>query len=76
MSKKEKEGWRVEGIVDWENAGFYPDYWDCTKALFEGFRWTKRYNDMVRGVFDGLREGGYKREREVEERAWGEGDGV
>lgn len=76
VSKKEKEGWRVEGIVDWENAGFYPDYWDCTKALFEGFRWTKRYNDMVRGVFDGLREGGYKREREVEERAWGEGDGV
>lgn len=34
---------RVSGIVDWEFAGFYPEYWEYTKSLFEGFRWSERY---------------------------------
>ena len=68
------KGWRVTGIVDWENAGWYPEYWECTKAFFEGFRWTRRYNDMVRGWFG--RFGGYEKEREVERRAWEMGDGI
>lgn len=44
-------GRTVSGIVDWETAGYYPEYWDCTKAFFEGFRWSKRYNDLVLRAF-------------------------
>lgn len=67
-------GWSVTGIVDWEFAGYYPEYWDYTKALFEGFRWIKRYNDMVKEIFKEF--GDYSRELDVETRAWGTGDGV
>ncbi|KAJ8502293.1 hypothetical protein ONZ51_g98 [Trametes cubensis] len=67
-------GWRVTGIVDWENAGWYPEYWDYTKALFEGFRWTRRYVRMVKGVFAGL--GDYSKELDVETRSWESGDGI
>ncbi|KAK4247228.1 hypothetical protein C7999DRAFT_41389 [Corynascus novoguineensis] len=45
-------GWRVTGIVDWETAGYYPEYWDYTKALFKGFRWKPRYIKMVHKVFE------------------------
>ena len=66
--------WRVTGIVDWENSGHYPEYWDCTKAMFEGFRWTKRYNNLVKGIFKEL--GDYSREIDIETRSWESGDGV
>jgi predicted SnoaL-like aldol condensation-catalyzing enzyme len=32
------KGWTITGIVEWENSGYFPEYWDCTKAQFEGFR--------------------------------------
>jgi aminoglycoside phosphotransferase (APT) family kinase protein len=67
-------GWAVTGIVDWETAGFYPEYWDFTKALFERFRWPKRYNSMVKGVFKEF--GDYSKEMDVEIRSWESGDGV
>jgi len=67
-------GWRVTGIVDWETAGYYPEYWDYTKALFEGFRWRPRYLKMVHRVFEEF--GDYSRELDVERRAWESGDGV
>jgi thiamine kinase-like enzyme len=66
--------WRVSGIVDWETAGYYPEYWDYTKALFEGFRWRPRYLRMVKRVFEEF--GGYERELEVERRSWEAGDAV
>ena len=66
--------WRVAGIVDWENSGYYPEYWDCTKAMFERFRWTRRYNDLVKEIFNEL--GDYRREIEIEIRSWESGDGV
>lgn len=66
--------WRVTGIVDWETGGYYPEYWDCTKALFEGFRWTRRYNDLVKEIFNEL--GDYSREIDIETRSWESGDGV
>lgn len=62
------------GIVDWETAGYYPDYWDCTKSMFEGFRWTGRYNSMMQGVFSEF--GDYSEELAVETRAWESGDGI
>ncbi|KAI1404934.1 hypothetical protein F4819DRAFT_494538 [Hypoxylon fuscum] len=67
-------GWSVTGIVDWETAGYYPEYWDYTKAMFEGFRWLRRYNDMVHEVFSEF--GDYFQELDVERRSWESGDGV
>lgn len=64
----------MTGIVDWEFAGFYPEYWDCTKSMFEGFRWPKRYNNMIRGVFSELAD--YSRELDIEKRSWESGDAV
>jgi hypothetical protein len=66
--------WRVTGIVDWETAGYYPEYWDYTKALFERFRWRPRYLKMVHSVFAEF--GDYSREYDVEKRAWESGDGI
>ena len=66
--------WCVCGIVDWENSGYYPEYWDCTKALFERFRWTRRYNDLVKGIFEEL--GDYSQEIDIEIRSWESGDGI
>ncbi|KAK3294461.1 kinase-like domain-containing protein [Chaetomium fimeti] len=67
-------GWRVTGVVDWETAGYYLEYWDYTKALFEGFRWTLRYVRMVYRVF--VEFGDYSRELDVERRSWESGNGV
>ncbi|KAK0733034.1 hypothetical protein B0T26DRAFT_736119 [Lasiosphaeria miniovina] len=67
-------GWSVTGIVDWESPGHYPEYWKYTKAMFEGFRWPRRYNNLIRAVFWGL--GDYSREFEVERRSWESGDVV
>ncbi len=41
----------MTGIVDWDTAGYYPEYWDYTKAMYEGFRWTRRYNGLAKSVF-------------------------
>jgi hypothetical protein len=67
-------GWRVTGIVDWESAGRYPEYWEYTKAMFEGFRWPRRYNNLIHVVFEEF--GDYSRELDVERRSWEAGDGV
>jgi hypothetical protein len=67
-------GWVVTGIVDWATSGYYPDYWDYTKAMFEGFRWTRRYNDMLHKLF--MEFGDYSKEFDVEKRSWESGDGV
>ena len=67
-------GWEVSGIVDWESAGHYPEYWEYTKAMFEGFRWPKRYNDVIHGVFKEF--GDYSQELDVEKRSWESGDAV
>ncbi|ROW01994.1 hypothetical protein VMCG_05522 [Cytospora schulzeri] len=61
-------GWSVTGIVDWEMAGYYPEYWEYTKALYERFRWTRRYQNMVHGLF--RRFGDYSKEFDVERRSW------
>ncbi|KAF4943255.1 hypothetical protein FGADI_13532 [Fusarium gaditjirri] len=67
-------GWAVSGIVDWENSGFYPEYWDCTKAQFEGFRWDDRWTRALVEVFRPF--GDYAKEIELEKRSWSEGDGA
>jgi hypothetical protein len=67
-------GWRLSGIIDWETAGYYPDYWDYTKSMFGGFRWPRRYNEMMRGEFSEF--GDYSEELVIEKKAWESGDGI
>lgn len=69
-----RKHWEVSGIIDWETAGWYPEYWDCTKSLYEGFRWPRRHNDMMRRVFAAF--GDYTAEIDVERRSWEMGDGL
>lgn len=44
-------GWRVTVIEDWEMAGYYPECWEYTKALYERFRWTRWDQSMIRRLF-------------------------
>jgi thiamine kinase-like enzyme len=67
-------GWGIPGIVDWENSGYYPEYWDYTKALFEGFRYNERWNEFMHQIFKPF--GDLSKEFEIEKKSWGEGDGV
>nr|RBQ98674.1 hypothetical protein FVER53263_20311 [Fusarium verticillioides] len=67
-------GWRLSGIIDWETAGYYPEYWDYTKSMFESFRWPRRHNNMMQDVFSEF--GDYSEELAVERRAWESGDGI
>ncbi|CVL01413.1 uncharacterized protein FPRN_11586 [Fusarium proliferatum] len=67
-------GWRLSGIIDWETAGYYPEYWDYTKSMFESFRWPRRHNEMMSEVFSEF--GDYSEELAVERRAWESGDGI
>lgn len=67
-------GWEVTGIVDWETSGYYPEYWDYTKAMFEEFRGFRQYTNMIRNVFEEF--GDYSQEHDVEKRSWESGDGV
>jgi hypothetical protein len=66
--------WKVTGIVDWENSGYYPEYWDYTKALFEGFRSSLRWRRFLHDIFKPF--GDLSKEFEIEERSWGEGDAI
>ncbi|KAK0633847.1 hypothetical protein B0T14DRAFT_418779 [Immersiella caudata] len=67
-------GWRITGIVDWEGAGHYPEYWEYTKSVFEGFRWPRRYSNLIHKAFAEF--GDYSGELDVERRSWESGDGV
>lgn len=42
---------RLAGIVDWECAGYFPEYWEFTKALYCIFG-DKRLEKIVRDAFD------------------------
>ncbi|POR36758.1 Protein kinase-like domain protein [Tolypocladium paradoxum] len=65
-------GWTVTGIVDWETAGYYPEYWEYTKSLFESFRYSYRLRETIHNIFRVF--GDYSKEVEVEKRSWEEGD--
>jgi aminoglycoside phosphotransferase len=42
---------RISGIVDWECAGWYPEYWECTKAHFTVRHTIRWLADVVDQVF-------------------------
>jgi aminoglycoside phosphotransferase (APT) family kinase protein len=64
--------WRISGLIDWETAGYYPEYWEYSKSMFEQFRWPDRYNNMIIDVFKEF--GDYSRELETEMNSWGSWD--
>ncbi|KAH7910259.1 kinase-like domain-containing protein [Hygrophoropsis aurantiaca] len=41
---------RLTGLIDWECAGWYPEYWDYTGAVHRRQRYTEWY-DLFRRVF-------------------------
>ena len=59
---------RVVGIVDWHSAGWLPEYWDHTAALWHAKRW-KRMQRLIQASFPP-----YDDEVEVERALWKETD--
>ncbi|KAK3297498.1 kinase-like domain-containing protein [Chaetomium fimeti] len=57
----------LAGIVDWESAGWLPEYWDYTKAYY-ATRFHQRWLRMVDGVFDQF--GDFRHELEIERQLW------
>ncbi|KKZ60276.1 hypothetical protein EMCG_04987 [[Emmonsia] crescens] len=41
---------RLSGFVDWEFAGWYPEYWEYTKACYIVFKW-QLWLEMMEKVF-------------------------
>ncbi|KAI1907384.1 hypothetical protein LOZ12_005161 [Ophidiomyces ophidiicola] len=50
------ENGRVSGIIDWENAGWYPEYWEYTKAHYTVRSVIHWLADVVDRVFEGYRD--------------------
>ncbi|KAM5447492.1 hypothetical protein MaudCBS49596_006003 [Microsporum audouinii] len=52
---------RLTGIVDWENAGFKPEYWEFTRSLWTcAGSYSRKY--MYMSAFDGKYDDEYKAE--------------
>ncbi|KAG6104364.1 hypothetical protein E4U13_008404 [Claviceps humidiphila] len=58
---------RLSGIIDWETCGWFPDYWDYTKAHYIT-KFNRRWLKMVDAVFGKL--GNYEAELTVERQLW------
>ena len=44
-----KDG-KITAIVDWEMAGWYPEYWEYTR--WDDFRFSQRWRDLREEVLD------------------------
>ncbi|RBR03966.1 hypothetical protein FVER53590_29578 [Fusarium verticillioides] len=58
---------RISGIVDWENSGWFPDYWEYTKAHYVT-KLNMRWLAVVDRIFESL--GNFKLELAIERRLW------
>ncbi|KAG6118299.1 hypothetical protein E4U13_000312 [Claviceps humidiphila] len=58
---------RLSGIIDWETCGWYPDYWDYTKAHFIT-KIHRRWLRIVDAVFEKF--GNFEAELAVERQLW------
>ena len=47
---------KITGIVDWENAGWFPEYWEYTKAHYTVRNVIRWLADVIDIVFEGYRE--------------------
>lgn len=59
---------RVTGLLDWEFAGWYPEYWEYTRMFHPGeMEGLKRWYNAIEEE-DGI--GKYKTEKKAEEAIW------
>ncbi|KAG6322937.1 hypothetical protein E4U22_007730 [Claviceps purpurea] len=58
---------RLSGFIDWGTCGWFPDYWDYTKAHFVT-KLNRRWLKIVDAVFGQL--GNYEAELAVERQLW------
>ncbi|KAG6087467.1 hypothetical protein E4U15_007825 [Claviceps sp. LM218 group G6] len=58
---------RLSGIIDWETCGWFPNYWDYTKAHFITMP-HRRWSKIVDAVFEKL--GNFEAELAVESQIW------
>ncbi|KAF5606707.1 kinase-like domain protein [Fusarium subglutinans] len=58
---------RISGIVDWENSGWFPDYWEYTKAHYVT-KLNKRWLTVVDRIFANF--GDFKVDLAIERRLW------
>ncbi|KAL7764043.1 hypothetical protein ACKLNR_005188 [Fusarium oxysporum f. sp. zingiberi] len=58
---------RISGIVDWENSGWFPDYWEYTKAHYV-IKLNKRWLAVVNRIFESF--GDFALDLEIESRLW------
>ncbi|KAJ8062498.1 hypothetical protein OCU04_009028 [Sclerotinia nivalis] len=56
---------KLSGIIDWECAGFLPEYWEFTKAMY-GRWWFEDEVELVRRVFGD----NYEKELKTEMKLW------
>lgn len=60
------DGNRLSGLVDFGCAGFYPEYWEFTKAKFSEFGPDPAWTNLVTAVFGDT----YLEEFEAEQKLW------
>jgi len=58
-----KDG-KISGIVDWETAGWYPEWWEYTKCHF-GIYGHKKWLEVIEEILPG-----YQNELEAERELW------
>ncbi|CAH0046463.1 unnamed protein product [Clonostachys solani] len=58
---------KLSGIVDWENSGWFPEYWDYTKAHY-GTKMRRRWLRAIDEVFEDF--GDFQKELAIEEKLW------
>ncbi|KAK3318707.1 hypothetical protein B0H66DRAFT_591386 [Apodospora peruviana] len=58
---------KLSGVVDWENSGWYPEYWEYTKACHVT-KFHRRWLAAVGRVFEHY--GDYTEELEIERKLW------
>ncbi|PWY87942.1 kinase-like protein [Aspergillus sclerotioniger CBS 115572] len=47
------EEYQVIAVVDWESAGWYPNYWEYA-CIFPGFKWNDDWPTSVEKIIDAL----------------------
>lgn len=58
---------RLSGLIDFDYAGFYPEYWDYTKGFFGHFGPDTSWIDLLSESFSDS----YLEELEAEQKLWG-----
>jgi hypothetical protein len=52
--------------VDWECAGFYPEYWEYTKLMYD----AEMFPEVRQIIHEAFSEEGYEEELEAERLLW------